>query len=275
MKDSPKADILRILAEDGPLEDSAILTARLQKAGWSFDRHETVHKAWDLQKQGLVQFIERSNGGRKDLTGIAITPRGERVVEGMEVEVSTMTTPRIADRIEEVMATGGDRGWSPKQLAGAVALDVRFPEQTISSTLKRDQRFARIGPGQWTLRNRQRVEDRGRADHEQLRQAGVPVAVIPSNGRDSEPVTAVPQPQGRPDLLAGLALVTALVERAEKRAQLAEAARILEAAGEDELAIQTLSRVELDAFETEVVELVRRVRGEAANPSGAVHAGDR
>lgn len=98
----------------------------------------------------------------------------------------------------------------------------------------------------------------------------------PPNQNEKPQALEAPAPNGfdaEQDPLAGLALVKNVIARFEKRRSMMEAARILEAAGEDDLAIQTLAKVELTALEDEVVELVRRTVGEAVNAPREVHSG--
>jgi hypothetical protein len=277
---SQKGEILRALGDHGA-PDTLELADRLKRAGIHTNRTTVAALVWDLQKQQLVTFDERSATGMKDPSRIQLTDHGREIVaqadKGVAVPAALADKQTVGDQIEALMlAYGESRLWRPIELDKELQLNTKHAATQISVTLGRDPRFVPAGTGKgiWTLKiwrnGNGHVGPSVGVDRSSLTAKtngnvapGGPVEVFKPTA--SQPVVTIkeplPQNEKPVDFFAGFALIKAVVDRAEKRAQLVEAARMLEAAGEDELAIQTLSRVELTPLEVEVVELVRRVRG--------------
>lgn len=331
---STKGEILRTLAES-EAPDSLELTHRLSQRGLATNRKTVVTLVWDLQKQALVTFRERNDGGRgKDVTRIALTDKGRDIAFRADKEDNVPKTPlgpTVADRIEKLMLEHGpEKRWRAPEIVEALGLTATYAGEAVTTAMIRNAaRFARPEKGAYTLAiwanqpappavvapaetaeesaalsaqierllanapmvsdeiaselkidvDRARLvlsRDRGTkfekrnglwhlisAPDEQQISPDEQQGAADSNGQvmiEMLPAATSPAPDAI-DPFAGLAYLTALLERAKKRASLVAAARILEETGEDELAISVLARVELTPLEDEVVTFVERVTG--------------
>lgn len=302
-----KADLIQDLLDWVLAEGFVMDMHNLVHVVWTLQKQQLV-KFYEHKRRG-----QPTHGN--SIAGIKLTPQGVSAAEALKSRAEVVS---VAQAIQnKAQATLGDQmvalmrerpwpthAWKAADIAKewGVEQDERRV-QIIRVALNRDSRFVRPGneAGVWALREQveaRRESERLRQIEEQRRKAEAAAAkapkVEPVVEPTPEPVKTEPIRQNEKaekaptftaaiaqfesDVLGGLDLIDAVWAKFQRREKMLAAAAILEASGEDELAITVLSRVELSPMEQEVATLVGRIKGvvpvgQTVNASSEVPAG--
>lgn len=223
----------------GSSKNAKELLDQLHDDGMKIDMHDTVKTLWSLQKNRFVSFRERGNP--PGLYAIKVTDQGQAAYADMRErlaaeEVDTFLVAQSYHRNGVVVEAA-----IQAEAEASVALD-HDPRMETQSVLDGARAF------------QQSVNDLG---------AGKPVVetILPGTPEWEASEVAL-EAQRRSEYgfdVKEFPLICAIRDRARKEAVLTQAARLLEEAGEDDIALTVMGRTEYTDLELEVKTMLHSI----------------
>lgn len=218
-----RAQVLTSLVEHaGSSKNAMVLLETLHGDGVRIDMHDVVKTLWSLQKNRFVSFRERNNP--PSLYAIKVTDQGLAAYEGMKERLATdagSIAPDAPPFVQDRIPAGL---LAEAQASVALDHDPRMETQSVEVT--------DILPGtpEW---------DESEIALEAQRRAEVyNVPIVDFNQ---------------------FPLIRSIRDRARKESVLAQAAKLLEEAGEDDIALTVMGRTEYTDLELEVKTMLASI----------------
>jgi len=225
----------------GSSKNAKELLDQLHDDGMKIDMHDTVKTLWSLQKNRFVSFRERGNP--PGLYAIKVTDQGQAAYADMR--------ERLADQeVDTFLVAQSYR--RPAVVEAAIAA-----EAEASVALDHDPKMETQSSLDWP------VKTKAERTAEALALNGEVVVedILPGTPEWAASEVALEE-QRRSEYgfdVKEFPLICAIRDRARKEAVLTQAARLLEEAGEDDIALTVMGRTEYTDLELEVKTMLHSI----------------